>query len=234
MIIYKFDAIRMPKEASGLKKDTYMLLVYASCDLSVAYLPNGRRYHPRTWESHSHDIGKHFFTKEEYWSIVEQKPYIATDDTINGEGKPTMHHYHELVSDTFAKARTIEEIGELTLTIASSCKASKDFYLMCKDFSSFGRLDFSRGASNVDVDYLEYAIKPYYVIRLQNGTYLGPSPNKIPTYSTPFRAYQSLSESEALNMVDEYMDILGKKGYEIVRIEGADRNATLSHLKNRI
>lgn len=232
MKVYKIEAIKMPKKASGLVSDTYMLLYFA--ETGQSYLPNGKKITIRGWVSPTHDVRKSFYTKEEFWEILEGQRYIALNTFYQEEGNLTMQRYKILVKEAFKSAKTIEELGEISLSGATFCKTSKDFYAVCTDFYDKHRFDFNRGALNVDNAYVEYAIQPFYVIRLEGGVYLGEKPKNMPTSLSVFKAYQATNEQDALKTSEVYMDILGDYGFEIVKIEAFDKNEIipiLEHLK---
>lgn len=227
MKIYEMEAIRVPKEDCGLTEDVYMLLLYAGH--GDCYLPNGRRIDSRKWLSPGHQLEGIFFTKEEFFEAITENTSFPTCSPYKDEGYLKLERFEKIANDAFDSAKTVEELGGIHVVRGTLFRTSQMFYSFCMESFEEEPILFNRNDLNVTEDYIEYAIQPFYAIKLGNGTWLGQGYQSKSL--SILKAKQFKSEQDALDSINEKDDFLGAYGFEIIRIEGVDRDETRNLLK---
>lgn len=218
MKVFEMNAIRVPKEATGLQEDIYMLLYYAN--FGTAYLSNGKKFFNRKWRTPSYDLRDKFYTKDTFWQKLSKNASLATECQYKEEGNLTIERYTELIANVFDSAKTIEEMGGIFVSMASYCKTSRDFFGVCTDFHLNMDMYFDMDELGINSDYIEYVNQPFYVIKVGSDSYYGENKQKL--LKSVHQAAQYKTEEVALKITEDMNELLGPHGYEIIRIEKED------------
>lgn len=232
MKIYKIEAIKMPKEIGKFGEDTYRLMYYG--DAGTIYLPNGRKINARYWYSPVLDTPYPFYTRGELVDVLTTNKFLGSDTEYKDEGILRMLKFRILISEALASAKTIEEMHGIFMRKYIFCSTSEEFYNLCMDsysltdsyFDYHVDMFYDRGVDNVDKDYLDYAIQPYFVVKYNDNGYMGYHTRKPIVLGLHFAA-QFSTEEEALEATDENSYLTNDCGFEIIRIEGAKKEEVL-------